>query len=110
VSWYPSGDKDEEEAAPLSSLESAMLNRPRLTRKQKEAAHRYGPDDRCICGGLAVYFEDDERPGHGCEVEGRPWARAVARLDPQVRRDEARAALEVSRNPARQMPAGPKHS
>jgi hypothetical protein len=64
----------------------------RLTRKQREAAHRYGSDGRCICGGLAVYFEDDEHPGHGCEIEGRPWARAVARLDPQVRRDEARAA------------------
>jgi hypothetical protein len=39
------------------------------------AEHRFTVDtDRCVCGGMVVYFEDQEIPGEGCEVQGRPWA------------------------------------
>jgi hypothetical protein len=60
----------------------------RLLRGVVEMDHRYDCDGRCVCGGVVVYFEDGVRVGHGCEVQGRPWDVGVARLDPQVRRDE----------------------
>ena len=36
--------------------------------------HRFDVDsDRCVCGGIVVYFEDGSLTGEGCEVEGMPW-------------------------------------
>lgn len=35
--------------------------------------HKDDGDDRCVCGGLIVYFEDAPVPGEGCDVEGHPW-------------------------------------
>lgn len=45
--------------------------------------HRYEPDtDRCVCGGVIVYYDTwpgDPEPergvGEGCEVAGLPWHR-----------------------------------
>jgi hypothetical protein len=54
-------------------------------RNSAAVEHRYDSDDRCVCGGEVVWFAD--RPvGNGCSVEGRPWAKAVAKRDPQNRR------------------------
>jgi hypothetical protein len=56
-----------------------------------EHEHKYGEDDRCICGAIIVYFEDAKpHPGAGCEKEGKPWNWEVRRLDPQERRDDER--------------------
>jgi hypothetical protein len=48
-------------------------------RYRLNAEHRFSIDtDRCVCGGLVVYFEDgdaDGRVGEGCEVANRVWAR-----------------------------------
>lgn len=38
--------------------------------------HRYSADlDRCVCGGVVVYFEPDDAGvfGEGCEVSGHVW-------------------------------------
>jgi hypothetical protein len=45
--------------------------------------HRYNWDtDRCVCGGVVVYFENGET-GDGCEVYGHPWA---VTLPPRITR------------------------
>lgn len=46
--------------------------------------HMYGGDERCVCGGLVVWF-DDPPIGNGCEVEGKPWAKEVRLRDPEER-------------------------
>lgn len=54
--------------------------------------HYYDEDERCVCGGLVVYFEDNFPPGHGCEVQGQPWNEKFRLLDPQERRWEREIA------------------
>jgi hypothetical protein len=53
--------------------------------------HMYDEDDRCICGGLIVWF-DYPPIGNGCEVEGKPWAPEVRLKDPAERKADNRAA------------------
>ena len=42
--------------------------------------HTFSSDtDRCTCGGVVVYFENDGNgpDGEGCEVAGTPWVNAM---------------------------------
>lgn len=65
----------------VAILVSARFGEPRpfcagCGRHVYEETHRYDFDtDRCVCGGLVVYFENDsgQESGVGCEVSDHPF-------------------------------------